>query len=590
MSHGEPMDRQSRPGKRGKYKRNKESTTSTRQLTTPPQLPVDRRQFDDTCARSHVKLNADRCGGYDYEFVSDSPDELKCSICLLVLRDPSLTSCCGKHFCQSCISRIKNKGMPCPLCQEQDYTIMLDKSIIRKVKELKIKCPNSGNGCEWVDDLRSTERHLDVSCRFVEVTCDYCQNEDILRHTLSHYKTICPARPYRCEYCGFKDKWELITSVHHSECEKYPVECPNNCSVGKIQRQKVNKHLREECDLEEIGCEFEYAGCQVRQPRTHMALHISENMPSHLGMVASHFKKKLADKGKIIDELSICNKAQSRQLLELREDVQSQKEQITELEANIESRQLSAVSALKAKVQSQEWEISRLRADIQSQIKEQTKELKASVKKEQLSALSALKEREISGLRADVQSQRKHTEDLEAHMESAYSKVLEKVEVEVVAIQNIFYVQIFKLLTDIALKNKDIYLSNFRNTAVRLIYFAVIRAFIGVFIGSFMGAAFCSVTGLEIMGGVYVGAVVWGLSGAISAVEDSKCAARVLLRMDKKEKQDVTRIAIQVARDHNLDFVKHLLARTILDNPVKARSFLTAVLKKLNFEVEVQKQ
>ena len=151
-------------------------------------------------------------GGYDYEVVSDSPDELKCSICLLVLRDPSLTSCCGKHFCQSCISRIKNEGKPCPLCQEQNYQLMLDKSIIRRVKELKIKCPNSGRGCEWLGELGSIRKHLDVSCGFVEVTCDYCQREDILRNSLSHHKSICPARPYRCEYCGFKDKWEYGNS------------------------------------------------------------------------------------------------------------------------------------------------------------------------------------------------------------------------------------------------------------------------------------------------------------------------------------------------------------------------------------------
>ena len=73
-------------------------------------------------------------GGYDHKFVSDPPDELNCSICLSVLHDPILTSCCGNRFCQSCISRIKNEGMPCPLCQEQDYTIMLDKLIIQRVK------------------------------------------------------------------------------------------------------------------------------------------------------------------------------------------------------------------------------------------------------------------------------------------------------------------------------------------------------------------------------------------------------------------------------------------------------------------------
>lgn len=174
-------------------------------------------------------------------------------------------------------------------------------------------------------------------------------------------------------------------------------------------------------------------------------------------------------------------------------------------------------------------------------------------------------------------------------MESAYSKVFEKVEVEVVDIQSIFYVPIFQLLEDIASKNEDIYLSNFRNTAVRLIFLAVFGAVIGAFMGSFVGAAFCSATGLKIMGGVYVGAVMGVLSGPILAVENSKRAARVLSRMDTKEQQDVAHTAIQVARKHNLDFVK-LLARTILDNPAEARSFLTAILKKLNFEVKVRKQ
>ena len=201
---------------------------------------------------------------------------------------------------------------------------MLDKSIIRKVKELKIKCPNSGRWCEWVGELGSIERHLDVSCGFVEVTCDYCQSEDILRKSFSHHRTICPARPYRCEYCGFKDNWEFITSVHHHECDKYPVECSNKCGVGKFQCLKLIKHVRAECALEKIGCKFEYTGCQVRQPRKYMTLHLSKNVSSHLGMVASHFQKKLVEKDEMIDELRICNEAQSRQLSVLEASVQSQ--------------------------------------------------------------------------------------------------------------------------------------------------------------------------------------------------------------------------------------------------------------------------
>ena len=323
------MDRQRRRKRRGKPGPNR---PPTRQPTA----------VNDGAVASRTRTKpAD--GGYDYEFVSNPPDELICPICLSVLRDPNLTSCCGNHFCQPCISRIKNEKNPCPLCQEHDYTVMLDKFFLRRVKGLIIKCPGNSLGCEWVGELRSIERHLDVSCGFVEVTCDYCQSQDILRNSLADHKKVCPARPYRCEYCGFKDKWQLIISVHHSKCVQYPVECPNKCGVGKIQRQRLNKHLQKECALEEIGCEFEYAGCRVHQPRKNMASHLSENVSSHLDMVVSHFQKKLAEKDKVIEELRVHNKTQTE-------------------------------SALKVQVRSQEREISRLRAEVQSQT-EQIEEL-----------------------------------------------------------------------------------------------------------------------------------------------------------------------------------------------------------------------
>ena len=178
-------------------------------------------------------------------------------------------------------------------------------------------------------------------------------------------------------------------------------------------------------------------------------------------------------------------------------------------------------------------------------------------------------------------------------MESAYSRVLEKVEVEVVDMQSIFYVPIFQLIVDIASKNEDIYLSNFkRNASIRLsmVFLAVMGAFVGAFIGAFFGAAFCSFTGLNIMGGVYVGAVIWGLPLAIVAFEQSKCAVRVLLRMDQKDMKHVARVAVQVARERNLDFVEQVLAKAILDNPAEARSFLTTILRKMNFEVECRRK
>ena len=558
---------------RGRQRWNREPTRHLTEAATPPQHPVDSFRVSHSnvadfwpSARSFNTgaSSTDGSGGYDYEFVSEPPDELKCSVCLLALRDPSLTSCCGKHFCQSCISRIKNEGKPCPLCQEKDYQLMLDKSIIRRVRELKIKCPNSGRGCEWAGELGSIERHLDVSCGFVEVTCDYCKSEDILRNSLADHKKVCPARPYRCEYCGFRDKWQSIMSVHQSECKNYPVDCPNNCNVGTVQRHELDKHVREECTLREVGCKFECVGCQVCCPQMHIARHLSENVSSHLGMVVSHFQNKLAEKDKEIGELRMCSKTQSRQLSALTADVQSQKKHMKELEANTE-----VVSAL-----------------VQSQVNENFE------------------------LRANIQSQKDHIQELEANIKSCV-RAREKLELEVSGMHSIFYVQILQLLKDIASRNHDIRMSNSNRNEVRIgvtILGAASGALVGgalvggalgggALVGSaaagiaagipavgYVGGSFAEHERLVIGATVVLGGAIIGAGIAYSIFnKPASIASITFTKMDEKKKQHIARIAIQVAREHNLDFVEHLLARTILDNPVKARSFLLAVLKRLNY-------
>ena len=40
-------------------------------------------------------------GGYDDDYFLEPPHEsLHCPVCLLVLREPHLISCCGAHICQ----------------------------------------------------------------------------------------------------------------------------------------------------------------------------------------------------------------------------------------------------------------------------------------------------------------------------------------------------------------------------------------------------------------------------------------------------------------------------------------------------------
>ena len=60
---------------------------------------------------------AEHVGGYDYQWITEPPDELKCAICISVARDPQQHggNGCGKVFCSSCIEDYNSKS--CPICR-----------------------------------------------------------------------------------------------------------------------------------------------------------------------------------------------------------------------------------------------------------------------------------------------------------------------------------------------------------------------------------------------------------------------------------------------------------------------------------------
>ena len=193
----------------------------------------------------------------------------------------------------------------------------------------------------------------------------------------------------------------------------------------------------------------------------------------------------------------------------------------------------------------------------------------------QLSALKASvqsQERKIAGIRKEVQSQKKQIEEMEAKMESS---VREKVELEIVDMRSIFYKQIFQLLEIIAMRNDDLKMPNPERIRTTML---------GAVVGGALGSAGGTIAGDEEIGGALLGGSIGALVGY--ALGKPESIASVLSKMHDKEELHMARIAIQVAREHNLDFVEQVLAKAILDNPAKARSFLIDILKvkKLNFE------
>ena len=195
----------------------------------------------------------------------------------------------------------------------------------------------------------------------------------------------------------------------------------------------------------------------------------------------------------------------------------------------------------------------------------------------QLSALKASvqsQERKIAGIRKEVQSQKKQIEEMEAKMESS---VREKVELEIgiVDMRSIFYKQIFQLLEIIAMRNDDLKMPNPERIRTTML---------GAVVGGALGSAGGTIAGDEEIGGALLGGSIRALVGY--ALGKPESIAKVLSKMDDKEELHMARIAIQVARKRNLDFVEQVLAKAILDNPAEARSFLKDILKvkKLEFE------
>ena len=156
-------------------------------------------------------------GGYEYEFLSPPPKSLECPVCLLTLRDPHVISCCGNEFCQVCIERVKRDGKPCPLCNEQMFSTMLHKKLVREVNALMVRCPQKELGCEWEGELGQVQGHLYPEygvvdgCDYVTVACSYNCGMQLKRQELRvHEMELCPKRPIEMQVASLLKKFEAI--------------------------------------------------------------------------------------------------------------------------------------------------------------------------------------------------------------------------------------------------------------------------------------------------------------------------------------------------------------------------------------------
>lgn len=262
------------------------------------------------------------------EFVGEPADEFMCPICLLVMRDPCLTSCCGSHFCQSCVDPLLVDGKPCPKCRAQGFTVLLNKHQKRKIDELEVECPKKSEGCDWVGPLLSVQKHLDTKCLYVEINCPNGCGECMTRDALEdHLESFCSERKYSCHYCGFEDSFKKVTERHMDVCPSYPLPCPNSCTVGTVDRCCLEHHLTT-CMKQLVDCDFSHAGCTATVFREDLHIHMSNNVQSHLSLLASLTLK-----------LSNQLESKDQQIATLHESIQTKDDQIATIKEEIRNLQ-----------------------------------------------------------------------------------------------------------------------------------------------------------------------------------------------------------------------------------------------------------
>ena len=234
----------------------------------------------------------------ELSFVRGLPEHvnIECPICLNIITDPQLVSCCGYNFCESCIERVRASNGACPMCKEQDYQAVADRRCFRIINGMQIYCTNREKGCQWEGELRNLCIHLNTGkkngeCQYEEVKCKHekCCEMHLRLHLHHHEDNECSERLILCEYCNKEDTVRFINEEHYKECLQYPVSCPNKCACMQMTRANLVDHVNNVCSLQPVECSFSWAGCNERPFRKDAAFHTFDS--KHMILVAAACKE-----------------------------------------------------------------------------------------------------------------------------------------------------------------------------------------------------------------------------------------------------------------------------------------------------------
>ena len=270
-------------------------------------------------------------GGYDCDLVEEPPDDLVCPICLLPPKKPHLISCCGRKLCQTCVSKIKEAGHPCPCCRGKEYVIVIDRQVERRVLDLKVYCKYKSMGCTWSGELRNLEKHV-KTCNFKltakknEIIEKQAQKIKELENNIAAVQKENKSLEMRLKECEPQPHTPIAADkVNKSICNAVQMACEN---LGS--NTPTNAYPNEKAKLEHELEQFQLMHNQKMLEKNEILEHQAEEMKTLEEEV-----RKLQDQlaglthqetvmKKSIQTLNVENEQLKRELRELKQQQASQ--------------------------------------------------------------------------------------------------------------------------------------------------------------------------------------------------------------------------------------------------------------------------
>ena len=226
--------------------------------------------------------------GYeDCRFEKDVDEDLHCSICYNVLKEPRMCRNNEHLFCLDCITEhLRVNSQTCPECNEHLSVDTLRRARLanKYLSKLKINCDHASRGCPKFTCLEELKTHI-ATCGYAPVLCSNaeCGMEINKQDKVRHETEVCEYRRVKCHDCGQiqEDVETLKRSLleHDEKVEASNKEMKDNHvemkqAVGKLDAKVEALKTSQDQNREQIKQDQQ----QVKKEVQHVKKEVKESL------------------------------------------------------------------------------------------------------------------------------------------------------------------------------------------------------------------------------------------------------------------------------------------------------------------------